>query len=71
MTIQEANRLLQTLGASKAQLLKCYEDLCKEYGYIQGMTFASFRDAVSSRKTLVEMQGLIEQIHNRLLKCTD
>lgn len=71
MTIQEANRLIEDAKASKLQLLKCYEDLCKEYGYIQGMTLASLRDAAASRKTLVEMQSLIEQIQNKLLKCTD
>jgi len=71
MTIHEANKLVADTKASKTQLLKCLEDLSKEYGYIQGMTIASLRDATSSRNTLVEMQNLIEQIQNKLLKCTD
>ncbi|MEG4121753.1 hypothetical protein QUA43_30315 [Microcoleus sp. N9_B4] len=69
MTIDKARKLLETINPSKSQLLDCLEDLCKEYGYIQGMTIASLRDLISGRKTLAEIQLLIEQIKQKI-KCT-
>ena len=66
MTIHEANQLLNSSVVSRRQLLKCYQDLCKEYGYIQGMSVANLRDLVSGRKTLTEIQLLIDQLSERL-----
>ncbi len=67
MTIYEANKLLNNSEVKRIQLLKCLEDLCKEYGYIQGMIIANFRDLTSNKKTLNEMQLLIEQLKERLI----
>ncbi|MEG4147883.1 hypothetical protein [Microcoleus sp. Pol12B5] len=66
MTIHEASQLLSDDKVSRLQLLQCYESLCKEYGYIQGMTIANLRDLISGRKTLAEMQLLIDQLKERL-----
>lgn len=66
MTIHEASQLLSNKTVSRRQLLICYQDLCKEYGYIQGMSVANLRDLVSGRKTLAEMQLLIDQLTERL-----
>lgn len=66
MTIHEANNLLQNGEATQAHLLDCLEKLCKEYGYIQGMTIANFRDLVAGEKTLAEIQDLIEQLKQKL-----
>ncbi|MEG5048667.1 hypothetical protein [Microcoleus sp. B4-C1] len=70
MTIDKAKQLLESINASKSQLLDCLEDLCKEYGYIQGMTIGNLRDLVSGKKTLAEIQNLIEQIKEKI-KCTN
>ncbi|MEG4458916.1 hypothetical protein [Microcoleus sp. N9_A1] len=70
MTIDKAKQLLESINPSKPQLLDCLEDLCKEYGYIQGMTIGNLRDLVSGRKTLAEIQNLIEQIKEKI-KCTN
>ncbi|MEG4081976.1 hypothetical protein [Microcoleus sp. Pol8_D1] len=70
MTIDKARKLLEIANPSKSQLVDCLEDLCKEYGYIQGMTIGNLRDLVSGRKTLAEIQDLIEQIKHRI-KCTN
>lgn len=66
MTIHEANKILNDNTAHRIQLLKCLEDLSKEYGYIQRTTFDRFSDSTSSRQTLVEMQTLIDQLKERL-----
>ena len=60
MTIDKAKQLLSVDNPSKSQLVDCLEDLCKEYGYIQGMTIGNLRDLISGRKTLAEIQNLIE-----------
>jgi hypothetical protein len=70
MTIHEANSLLESKEASLAQLVDCLEDLSKEYGYIQGMIIANLRDLISGRKTLAEIQSLIELIKEKI-KCTN
>ncbi|MEG4335411.1 hypothetical protein QUB40_26260 [Microcoleus sp. AT9_A2] len=70
MTIDKAKQLLEAVNPSKCQLLDCLEDLAKEYGYIQGMTISNLRDLVSGRKTLAEIQNLIEQIKQKI-KCTN
>ncbi|MEG4108995.1 hypothetical protein [Microcoleus sp. S13_C5] len=70
MTIREASQLLEDTEASKAQLLDALEQLCKEYGYIQAMTIANLRDLTSGRKTLAEIQQLIEQLKQKI-KCTN
>lgn len=70
MTIDKARKLLENTNSSKCQLLDCLEDLAKEYGYIQGMTISNLRDLVSGRKTLAEIQNLIEQIKQKI-KCTN
>jgi len=70
MTIDQAKHLLEATNSSKSQLVDCLEDLCKEYGYIQGMTISNLRDLVSGRKTLAEIQNLIEQIKHKI-KCTN
>lgn len=51
---------------NRAELLRCYEDLCKEYGYVQGMSAANLREIAAGRKTLDEMQSLIEQLKEKL-----
>ena len=66
MTVHETNQLLASNNATRSQLLQCLENLCKEYGYIQGMTIANLRDLVLSKKTLAEMQLLINQLKERL-----
>ncbi|MEG5018257.1 MULTISPECIES: hypothetical protein [unclassified Microcoleus] len=66
MTIHEANELLANDKAERLQLLHCYANLCKEYGYIQGMIIANQRDVMSSGETLAEMQLLINQLTERL-----
>lgn len=66
MTIHEAKRLLDSSQTNRGELLQCLEDLCKEYGYIQGMTIANLREIVTGRRTLGEMQGLIEQLKDKL-----
>ena len=66
MTTQEANFLLANNKASRLQLLQCYENLCKEYGYVQGMLIANLRDLVSGKETLAEMQLLIDQLRDKL-----
>lgn len=71
MTIHEANRLLASVQASKTQLTKCHEDLCEEYRYVQRMTATTLYESVVGEKILVEMQSLIKQLENKLLKCTD
>ncbi|MEG4047824.1 hypothetical protein [Microcoleus sp. Pol17_C1] len=70
MTIDKAKKLLEAVNPSKSQLVDCLEDLCKEYGYIQGMTIATLRDLLSGRKTLAEIQNLIDQIKHKI-KCTN
>ncbi|MEG4027571.1 MULTISPECIES: hypothetical protein [unclassified Microcoleus] len=70
MTIDKARQLLSADNPSKHQLVDCLEDLSKEYGYIQGMTIGNLRDLVSGRKTLAEIQNLIEQIKHKI-KCTN
>ncbi|MEG4326780.1 hypothetical protein [Microcoleus sp. herbarium5] len=70
MTINKARKLLEATNSSKCQLLDCLEDLAKEYGYIQGMTIGNLRDLVSGKKTLAEIQDLIEQIKQKI-KCTN
>ncbi|MEP6517456.1 hypothetical protein [Microcoleus vaginatus] len=70
MTIDKAKQLLEAPNSSQAQLIDCLEDLAKEYGYIQGMTIGNLRDLVSGRKTLAEIQNLIEQIKQKI-KCTN
>lgn len=69
VTIQEANNLLQGT-ATQAQLLDCLESLCKEYGYIQGMISAKFRDLTSCHKVLAELETLIKQLKQQI-KCTN
>lgn len=66
MTIHEANRLISSSETNRGELLQCLEDLCKEYGYIQGMSIANLRELVSGKKTLAEMQLLIEQLKDKL-----
>ena len=66
MTINEANELLRNIDSTHAELLNCLELLCKEYGYIQGMIIANFRDLESGTKSLVEIQSVIEQIKQEL-----
>ena len=70
MTIDKAKQLLEVTNPSQSQLVDCLEDLGKEYGYIQGMTIAGRRDLVSGRKTLAEIQSLIDQIKQKI-KCTN
>jgi hypothetical protein len=70
MTIDKAKQLLSVDNPSKSQLVDCLEDLSKEYGYIQGMTIGNLRDLLSGRKTLAEIQNLIEQIKHKI-KCTN
>ncbi len=72
MTIHETERLLREIKATQHQLLNCLENLCKEYGYIQGMTVANFRDANCEKETFAEIQNLIEQLKQKIksLKCT-
>ncbi|MEG4842462.1 hypothetical protein QUB24_30760 [Microcoleus sp. B9-D4] len=70
MTIDRAKQLLGIANPSICQLLDCLEDLAKEYGYIQGMTIGNLRDLVSGKKTLAEIQNLIEQIKQKI-KCTN
>lgn len=70
MTIDKAKYLLEAINPSKSQLVDCLEDLSKEYGYIQGMTIGNLRDLVSGRKTLAEIQSLIEQLKQKI-ECTN
>ncbi|MEG3907312.1 hypothetical protein QT979_08615 [Microcoleus sp. w2-18bC1] len=70
MTIDKARKLLEVANPSISQLLDSLEDLGKEYGYIQGMTIGNLRELVSGRKTLAEIQDLIEQIKQKI-KCTN
>ncbi|MEG4842621.1 hypothetical protein [Microcoleus sp. B9-D4] len=70
MTIDKAKQLLEAANPSKSQLLDCLEDLAKEYGYIQGMTIANLQNLVFGKKTLAEIQNLIEQIKQKI-KCTN
>ncbi|MEG4497586.1 hypothetical protein QUB05_05555 [Microcoleus sp. F10-C6] len=65
MTIREASLLLNE-EATQFQLLNCLENLCKEYGYIEGMMLAQFRDFASGQKSLSEIQSLIEQIKQKI-----
>ncbi len=65
MTINEANKLLKNINFTHAELLDCLESLCKEYGYIQGMTIAKFQQ-VFLCQTLVEIQNLIDQLKEKL-----
>ncbi|MEG4944643.1 hypothetical protein [Microcoleus sp. F4-D5] len=66
MTVREANQLLADSKATQDKLLECLEDLSKEYGYIQGMTIANLRDLVAGKKTLAEIQELIDQLKQKL-----
>ncbi|MEG4066259.1 hypothetical protein QUA42_02705 [Microcoleus sp. Pol11C2] len=70
MTIDKAKQLLAVDNPNKSHLVDCLEDLSKEYGYIQGMTIGNLRDLVSGRKSLAEIQNLIEQIKHKI-KCTN
>ncbi|MEG4964780.1 MULTISPECIES: hypothetical protein [unclassified Microcoleus] len=65
--------MLNSDKVSLGELLECLESLCKEYGYVQGMTITNFRDLVSGKKALAEIQDLIEKVKQKLksLKCTN
>lgn len=70
MTIHEASHLLENIEATQSQYLECLENLCKEYGYIQGTINAKLRDLTSGCKVLSEIQVLINQLKQKI-KCTD
>lgn len=65
MTVYRANQLLND-GANKGELLECVESLCKEYGYVQCMMNAKFRDLESGKLALAELQDLIDQLNQKL-----
>jgi hypothetical protein len=69
MTIHESNHLLRNIKTTQSQLLDCLENLCKEYGYIQGMISANFRDLDSGHQALSEIQLLIKQLKCKI-KCS-
>ena len=66
MTINQANELLKNVNCSQAELLDCLELLCKEYGYVKGVIKAGFRNSESGKKTLAEIQDLINQLKQKL-----
>lgn len=70
MTIHEANEILANKTASRQQLIKCLESLCKEYGCVQASA-SHFFDTETHQKSLTRIQELIAKIEERILKCTN